>query len=165
MTFELRAIAPSVLDALRRRDDAGHAPRLVRDDDGGSPLRCCLGRSRPGETVALVAYAPLRRWAEQHGANPGPYNEIGPVFIHAEACAGPDPDVAAGVFPDGVRGAHRVLRAYDADGSIVGGRLVSEDGPVAIEQALADVYADPAVTLVHVRAVEYGCFLMETRRE
>jgi hypothetical protein len=30
---------------------------------------------------------------------------------------------------------------------------------------LHDVFADPAVALVHVRAVEFGCFLVEIRRQ
>lgn len=120
MTFpyEMSAIAPDVLRALRERDDAGNAPRMVLDEDGGNPMRCCLGRSKPGETVALVSYAPLARWAEQTGAKPGPYSEVGPVFIHLEDCGGAAPEVAEGAFPEGVRGKHRVLRAYDAEGSI-----------------------------------------------
>ncbi|MGW3510169.1 DUF1203 domain-containing protein, partial [Streptomyces sp. NPDC000994] len=31
----------------------------------GAPLRCCLRRSEPGERIALVSYAPLRRWAAE----------------------------------------------------------------------------------------------------
>ena len=51
----------ALLSQLRERDDAGHPPRLLIDQEGGSPLRCCLRRIRPGERVALVAYAPLGR--------------------------------------------------------------------------------------------------------
>jgi hypothetical protein len=32
------------------------------------------------------------------------------------------------------------------------------------DQGLAEAFADPAVALVHVRAVEYGCFQFEVRR-
>jgi hypothetical protein len=163
-SYEMRAIAPEVLSGLRDCDDAGNVPRIVVDDGGGSPLRCCLGRSKPGEAVGLVSYAPLRRWAAQTGARPGPYNEVGPVFIHLDDCGGAAPEVARGEFPEGVRGKRRVLRAYNAAGSILGGRLVEEDGDPAIEDALEEVYLDPAVAVVHVRAVEFGCFLMETRR-
>ena len=164
--YEMSAIAPAVLQALRELDDAGHAPRIVRDEDGGNPLRCCLGRSKAGETVALVSYAPLRRWAAETGAQPGPYNEVGPVFIHLDDCGGAAPEVAEGVFPEGVRGKHRVLRAYNAEGSILGGRLVAEDDEAAtpIEDELEELYRDPEVAVVHVRAVEFGCFLMATRR-
>lgn len=162
--YELRAIAPAVLQGLRERDDAGNHPRVVVDEGGGSPMRCCLGRAKPGETVGLVSYAPLLRWAADVGAHPGPYNEIGPVFIHLDDCGGPAPEAAEGTVPEGVCGERRVLRAYDAAGSILGGRFFEGAGSADIEAELEDFYRDPAVAAVHVRAVEFGCFLMETRR-
>src|SRR5580704_10082337 len=143
--YEIRAIEPAVAAALRERDDAGHQPRIVTDDDGGSPLRCCLRPSCPGEQIALVSYAPLRRWADETGAQPGPYDEVGPVFIHPQPCDGP---ADAGI-PTELMGATRVFRGYDADGSIVGGRLVpSSEQP---ERVLEEIFDDPAVALVHVR--------------
>lgn len=159
--YEIRPIPGDVLAELRTWDDAGHRPgRPVADEEGGSPLRCCLGRSKPGELVALVSYAPLRRWAAETGARPGPYDEVGPVFIHPEECGGPGDDG----YPEGVRGDRRVLRAYDAAGAILGGRYVEAGGPRTVEEHLAELYRDPAVAAVHVRAVEFGCFLLETRR-
>ncbi|CAM5468516.1 hypothetical protein SANTM175S_10444 [Streptomyces antimycoticus] len=56
-----------------------------------------------------------------------------------------------------------MLRAYSAEGNILGGRLLN-DGEPTIEEGLAELYADPQVAAVHVRAVEFGCFLAETRR-
>jgi hypothetical protein len=165
-SYEVLAIGPEVLQSLRVRDDAGNSPRVVVDEDGGTPLRCCLGRSKAGETVALVSYAPLRRWAETTGAQPGPYNEVGPVFIHlhAEDCGGIGPEVSDGAVPSGVLGTRRVLRAYDADGSILRGRYIEAEHASIVENGLAELYRDPAVAAVHLRAVEFGCFLMETRR-
>jgi len=162
-TWQIRAIDPAVLEELRRRDDAGNPPRLLTDEEGGSPLRCCLRPVRPGERMALVAYAPLRRWARETGADPGPYEELGPVFIHPEPCAGPE---SAG-YPAAVHGSRRVLRAYSADGRILGGRLTEPEevaDPESATGVLAEVYADPDVALVHVRAVEFGCFTFEIRR-
>jgi hypothetical protein len=162
-TYEIRAIDPEVLGQLRERDDAGHPPRLLVDEEGGSPLRCCLRRVRPGEKVALVSYAPLRRWAARTGAEPGPYDEVGPVFIHPEPCPGPED----GGFPNELGDSRRVLRAYAADGRILGGRLVEPDPSGAAspaQAALDELFADPAVALVHVRAVEFGCFTFEARR-
>jgi hypothetical protein len=125
------------------------------DEEGGAPLRCCLRRSEPGERIALVSYAPLRRWAAATGADPGAYDEQGPVFIHADDCPGPDPH--GHPFP----GAHRTVRRYSAEGHILGGRLVEN---VENADAFDEAFADPQVALVHVRAVEYGCFLYEVRR-
>ncbi len=162
-TFEVRAIEPDVLARLRVKDDAGHALRITTDHAGGSPLRCCLRKSRPGELIALVSYAPLRRWAQSAGADPGPYDEVGPVFIHPSACAGP----RAGGYPGDFLGQRRVLRAYSAQGHILGGRLAeaSELGDQEAAAALiGEIFADQRVAVVHVRALEYGCFTFEVRR-
>lgn len=160
--YEVLAVAPDVVRQLLRWDDAGRAPRMVLDEGGGSPLRCCLDRSAPGERIALVSYAPLRRWAARTGASPGPYDEVGPVFLHAEGCAG-RPAGAVG-FPEGLRGEHRALRAYDAAGGILRGRYLRDGQGPPVENALEEMYRDAAVAVVHVRAVEHGCFLAETRR-
>lgn len=152
-TYEVRAIEPEVLAQLRERDDAARAPRESVDDEGGAPLRCCLRPSEPGERLALVAYAPVRRWAAQEGIDPGPYDELGPIFIHAQPCAGP-------TAPD-LNQRHRVLRAYTPRGTIHGGLLIEGD---EVSVGLEKLLADSAVAVVHVRAVEFGCFLYEVRR-
>ncbi|MEV5983668.1 DUF1203 domain-containing protein [Streptomyces sp. NPDC052051] len=154
-TYTPRPIEPTVLKELRATDDAGRPTVPFTDDEGGSPLRCCLRRSTPGERIALVSYAPLRRWAAETGADPGAYEEVGPVFVHADACAGPE--LTGYPFAD----AHRTVRRYSRDGRILGGRLVG----TGHEAAVTEAFADPDVALVHVRAVEYGCFLYEVRRD
>jgi hypothetical protein len=52
------------------------------------------------------------------------------------------------------------VRRYSADGHILGGQLVD----AVDDEALRNAFDDPSVALVHVRAVEYGCFLYEVRR-
>ncbi|KUL32055.1 DUF1203 domain-containing protein [Streptomyces regalis] len=155
-TYRARPIDPATLKELRSADDAGRRTVPVTDEEGGSPLRCCLRRSAPGERIALVSYAPLRRWAAENGVDPGAYDEQGPVFIHAEECAGPQLQSLPFV------NAHRVLRRYSAEGHILGGQLV--EGADGSARALHNAFDDPAVAFVHVRAVEYGCFLYEVRR-
>ncbi|GHH92609.1 DUF1203 domain-containing protein [Streptomyces capillispiralis] len=151
-----RPVPPTVLKELLDTDDAGRPAVPRTDDEGGAPLRCCLRRSEPGERIALVSYAPLRRWAAETGADPGAYDEQGPVFVHAGECAGPRDDRLP------FTNTHRVLRRYSADGRILGGRRVGT--AEGFRPALDEAFADPAVALVHVRAVEYGCFLYEVRR-
>jgi hypothetical protein len=161
--FAVRPIDAGVVRQLLERDDAGNPPQLRTDNEGASPLRCCLRPVRPGERVSLVSYAPLRRWARDTGVKPGPYDEVGPVFIHAEPCAGP----AAPGYPESLAGGNRVLRAYSAAGTILGGRLL-QAGPAhdaaAAEAVLAEMFADPQVALVHARALEFGCFTFEVHR-
>jgi len=161
--FEVRAIDPEVLARLRVTDDAGHAPRLVTEVEGGSPLRCCLRVSKPRERIALVSYAPLRQWASEAGADPGPYDEVGPVFIHPEPCDGP----AGSEYPEDFTGWSRMFRAYRADGGILLGRLASADevgDRAAAHRLLHKIFANPEVAVVHARAVEFGCFTFEIRR-
>jgi hypothetical protein len=152
-TYLARPLGRLVLKELHSADDAGRPMVPVTDDEGGAPLRCCLRRSRPGERISLVSYAPLRRWAAQTGADPGAYDEQGPVFVHAGPCPGPA-DTAL-PFTD----THRTVRRYSARGRILGGRLVAR--PDDFEDAFAEAFADPEVAVVHLRAVEYGCFLYE----
>ncbi|MBB5789238.1 DUF1203 domain-containing protein [Jiangella mangrovi] len=162
-SYEYRPIPAGVADGLRARDDAGQTRGPYVDDEGGAPLRCCLTRSAIGERIVLVSYAPLRRWAEEHGADPHAYDEVGPVFLHADGCDGPRHDG----FPAEFVSSRRVFRGYDKRGHIVGGRLVSPASGHAEEvasAALDDLFADPAVEVVHVRAVEFGCFFSEVRR-
>jgi hypothetical protein len=132
-------------------------------DSVGSPLRCCLRPVEAGERIALVSYAPLRRWAVESGASPGAYDEAGPVFIHADPCPGPkDHDGYPFARPGGLRG----IRRYNAQGHIVGGRLfeIGDDIGAGFDQVLDEAFDDPRAVLVHVRAVEYGCFHYEVRR-
>ncbi|MFD9126932.1 DUF1203 domain-containing protein [Kitasatospora sp. NPDC059571] len=162
--YRPRPIAPTALEQLRVRDDAGHPMSPYPDGEGGAPLRCCLRSSTAGERIALVSYAPLRRWAAETGAEPGAYDEQGPVFIHARDCGGPDPDAAG--HPWARPGALRALRRYDTHGRIAGGSLVElpEDADAALDRALAEAFADPQTVQVHVRAVEYGCYQFRVDR-
>lgn len=169
--YSPRSIGAEAHRELSERDDAGRQtePFTAREDGVpvsciGSPLRCCLRAIRAGERIALVSYAPLRRWAAATGAVPGAYDEQGPVFIHAEECGGPD--APAPGYPFARAGALRTLRRYNADGQIAGGRLfeIPEDAEAGFDRAFDEAFADPEVALVHVRAVEYGCFQFEVRR-
>ncbi|WP_327315095.1 DUF1203 domain-containing protein [Streptomyces sp. NBC_01235] len=155
VAYAPRAIPPGVLDELRVVDDAGRRTGSFADGEGGAPLRCCLRRSAVGERIALVSYAPLRRWAAGAGVDPGAYDEQGPVFVHAGVCAG----FAGDGYP--FAQAHRTVRRYSAEGRILGGALVGVGG---LDAAFQDAFDDPDVAFVHVRAVEYGCFLYEVRR-
>ncbi|MEV1019226.1 DUF1203 domain-containing protein [Streptomyces sp. NPDC050264] len=166
--YTARPIGATVLNELRSLDDANRPclPYTATDDDAGSPLRCCLRPVREGERIALVSYAPLRRWAAATGAHPGAYDEQGPVFVHAAAedCPGHVPD--PGRYPFDRPGALRTLRRYDARGHIAGGRLleIPAAATAGFDAALDEAFADPDVVLVHVRAVEYGCLHFEVRR-
>ena len=106
--FRIQAIAPHDLDRIRAagHDDFGNPLLPFGDEEGGSPLRCCLRPAEAGERLVLIAYRPFRR--------PGPYAEVGPVFVHADRCAGyTEPER----YPTGYRSWNTmVFRPYHFDG-------------------------------------------------
>jgi hypothetical protein len=122
----------------------------VQADSGGSPARCCLRETRPGERVVLIAYTPP--------GTAGAYAERGPVFVHADPCEGyPTPRR----YPPGLRHRMQVVRAYDRQGRIADGVLAA-DGLQA-EAVIAEMLARPDVELVHLRNVGYGCYNFAVR--
>ncbi|MET8367313.1 MULTISPECIES: DUF1203 domain-containing protein [unclassified Micromonospora] len=150
-TFRVQAVPAAALDLVRRtgRDAAGH---LVegRLAGGGEPLRCCLRDAEAGEALLLFGYAPPIAAVA--------YREIGPIFAHAAACSGPD---HGGGHPSAWRRRPQVLRAYDRQGRICGGRLHDGTDPEAV---IAELFADPQVHQLHSRNVVYGCFMFVVER-
>ncbi len=119
------------------------------DDQGGSPLRCCLRDSRPGERIVLASVSP-----------PGPqgaYAESGPVFLHAEPCDGAVPG-----YPEEFRRRTQVFRAYSADGRIVARHVVRPDDDQ--EAAAEELLSDQDVAFLHSRNVVYGCYMFAIHR-
>jgi hypothetical protein len=154
----LTAITVNALPADRLRrlraagvDDHGNPIPVRIDDDGGSPLRCCLRDARPGERIALLAWSPF----DQRG----PYAEVGPIFVHADECAGYDD---TGDWPRGFRERRQILRAYGTDGTIKDARIAEPDG--AQEAVARDLLADPDVAFVHSRNVLFGCYMFRIDR-
>lgn len=146
-------IPAAILDQVRAagQDEAGNRLAIQVDASGGSPLRCCLRESAPGERIALMAYTPP--------GTSGPYAERGPVFIHAEPCSG---YLTPGRYPPGLRHRQQVVRAYGADGRIAAGVLVN-DGDHALA-VIRGLLGQPDVALVHLRNVGYGCYNFAVRR-
>lgn len=154
-------ILPVPAETLRRlraqgHDDYGHPWVPQVRDEGGRPLRCCLRDSVPEESIALIAYAPVRADFAQ---TTGPYAEVGPIFVHAEECDGYTGD---GSYPRQWSGRRQVLRAYHFDGSIAGGAFL-EPGDDR-DAAARELLADPDVAFIHSRNVVFGCYMLEIQR-
>ena len=146
-------IPPATLDQIRTRrsDETGREVTVRADEAGGSPLRCCLRESAPGEQLLLFAYTPP--------GGRGAYAERGPVFIHAEPCGGyRTPDQ----FPPELSHRQQVVRGYGRDGQIADGILAS-DGEHAMS-IIRDLLARPDVALAQLRNVGYGCYNFAVRR-
>ena len=144
--FMISALPLDVLDAVRAGGrDASGSPVEQVEATGGEPLRCCLRDARDGESLLLFGYRPPTA--------DGPYREVGPVFAHADPCAGYDRDG----YPRDWLGRPQVLRAYDSRGWIHPATRVHDGSDP--EAAIAAVLGEPGVVEVHSRNVAYGCFM------
>jgi hypothetical protein len=153
LTFTISAIPPADLERIRARgrDDLGNPVEVtINTDEGGSPLRCCLREATAGEAITLIAYRPADRG--------GPYAEVGPVFIHADACPGYQHETS---YPEGFRHRQQLFRAYDQAGQQVHNQIVE---PGDQEAAIAELLDRPDVDFVHSRNVLPGCYMFSIRR-
>lgn len=146
-------IRPGDLEKIREAgmDEAGNRLAAQVDTEGGSPLRCCLRETRPGERVLLIAYTPP--------GSSGPYAERGPVFVHPEPCGGyPTPHL----YPPGLSHRQQVVRGYDHHGRIADG-ILADNGDHALA-VIRQMLARQNIALVHLRNVGYGCYNCTVRR-
>ncbi len=153
--FRISAIPPQTLDRIRAagHDDFGNPLQGFVDVEGGSPLRCCLRPATAGERLMLIAYQPFSR--------PGPYAEVGPVFVHAEQCAGYGEPSR---YPEGYRSwKTMVFRPYHFDGRMAYPALAMVDGPQA-ELVIDTIFADPTIEMIHTRNVHAGCYMFAIHR-
>ena len=151
--FLFEPIPAATLQQIRAAgvDEAGNRLTVQVVTTGGSPLRCCLRESVPGDRLLLIAYTPP--------GTRGAYAERGPVFVHAEPCGGyPTPDR----YPPALSRRQQVVRAYDRDGRIIEGFLV-DDGEHATA-VIREQLARPGVALVQLRNVGHGCYNFTVRR-
>lgn len=150
----LLPIGPDELEAVRRDGvDAWDRPaEPFTDDEGGSQLRCCLAPAAPGDRLLLIGHAPL-------GVG-RPWQEVGPVFVHADPC----PQPADGSVPAWLDDEPRVLRAYDAAGAMRHDRNRVVAAGEGVEAALREVLGHEEVAEVHVRNLLAQCFIARALR-
>ena len=128
-------------------DHGGNPIEPFVDDDGGWPLRCCLGASVPGDRIAIVAWAPMP-WN-------GPYAEVGPIVVHTDGCAGV---VDATRLPTELDGRRMVLRPYGHDRMIAYHRVRRVAAGDSLTAHVHELLAHEAVDFVHGRNVTGGCY-------
>jgi Protein of unknown function (DUF1203) len=160
IAFRVQAIPSSTLAEIRLagHDRFGNPLRPIVDADGGSPLRCCLRRSTPGQELYLIAHRPFTR--------PGPYAEAGPVFVHASACPGyPENDAYPADYRDWPP---MVFRPYRHDAELnydaIAYDAIQIGGGDTAEILIRAIFADPTITFIHTRNVYAGCFMFSITR-
>lgn len=134
-------------------DCLGNPIDVFTDHDGGWPLRCCLDRSRPGDTIAIIAWSPFA-WH-------GPYRETGPIVVHAADCAGAP---SAEVLPEMIERGPMTLRPYGRDQMIAYAAVRHVPAGEALRPHVEELLCDEDIDFVHGRNVTGGCWAFEARR-
>jgi hypothetical protein len=149
--FAVSPLAPEIADVARTNahDAHGNALRVETEGTENAPCRVCLTRASEGDAMILFSHSPFEKQ--------NPYKEVGPVFIHAEACA---PYADRGALPPRIR-QPVVLRAYNADQEIHRAAVVVAGDA---DEQLQSLLADPAVAYVQARSITNGCYLYRIDR-
>ena len=151
-TFRVVPIPGDVAAEVRRTLKApgyGH-PAHVEVAAGYGPCRACLRTFREGAEERV-----LFTWDAFAGVDG--YPSPGPVFIHRHACETWSGDG----FPPELRPLPLMLEGYGAGRWLVAREPV-RDGRV--EDAADRLFAHPAVSYVHVRNAEAGCYVARLER-
>jgi hypothetical protein len=150
-TLRVVAIPQAMAARIRAamRDDYGND--LTAEDGEGAPCRVCLRYGRAGEPVILFSYKPFDA--------PALYQEVGPVFIHADRC--PPYPSDAGV-PEEFANRPLIVRPYSADHRIADSQVFTQPGEVS--SVAARLLENPEAAYLHVRSISRGCFLFRLER-
>lgn len=144
--FNIVALPSEVAERWRLAavDEYGNAlDPIVADKPAAFPCRHCLRDAEPGEAMLLASHSPF--------ALPGPYREVGPVFVHAASC----PRWRGDAIPPQLRRRLLALRGYDRGQRIVDAVVVEG---AAMDEELARILGRDDVDFVHVRFARTGCF-------
>lgn len=135
----VQALQDGAADANGQRPERAASP-------GGAPCRHCLADIAEGEPMLIVAHRPFPA--------PQPYAEVGPMFLHAEACPRGGGDARIPPFLDSPQ---YIVRGYGADHRILygTGKVVATAHIPAEAAALLD---DARVAYVHVRSATNNCY-------
>lgn len=154
MSILVHALPAAELAELHRtgRDAHQNLPE-PRTSDGGDQLRCCLRLSEPGERMLLVAHAPLPVHC--------PWREVGPVWVHADQCPGPD---RGDRLPGWLDETRLVLRAYTRAGAMAYDHNRVHEPGGDVNAAVADILGHDDVAEVHVRNWLAQCFVCRVTR-
>ena len=147
--IRFEAMASETARALQAcaNDANGQTPERRVSDGQGNPCRHCLTDIAQGEAFLVLAYRPFPQ--------PQPYAEVGPIFLHAEACE--RYDSAAGVPAMLLDRERLLMRGYGDDDRIVygSGRIIPTAGLV---EAAAKLFERTEIAYIHLRSATNNCY-------
>ena len=134
-------------------DANGQSPERHISDGPGHPCRHCLTEIPEGAPFVILAYRPF--------PEPQPYAEVGPIFLHADAC---DRHVEEAEVPPMFLDTERLLiRGYGNDDRIIygTGHVVATAN---LSEAAANLLERPQVAYIHVRSASNNCYQCRIER-
>ena len=148
MPIRFVALETEVVRRLREGapDANGQVPEQRIAASGGLPCRHCLKHIGAGEPYLTLAHRPFPVLQ--------PYAEVGPIFLHAEACPRGGGDAAV---PSFLESPSYIVRGYGGDDRIVygTGRVTLTE---AIPEAAVKLLGDAKIAYVHVRSASNNCY-------
>lgn len=153
--FRIIPIPQSIADQVRERRSDNHGNLEIQptraEEPGALPCRVCLEEASVGEEMFLFSYSPFER--------PTPYRNIGPIFVHVNACK---PYDRPATVPDLMRRRLLVLRGYSAHHRMIECDVV--EGAV-LESLIERFFGNPDVDYIHAHNARAGCFVCRIERE
>jgi Protein of unknown function (DUF1203) len=142
--FSVSSLPTDVAARIRATlvDDFGN--HLVVRPYDPAPCRHCLRITKAGEELIVFAYQPF--------TSGGPYAEVGPIFVHAQAC---EAYSARDKFPTDFSDRVLTMRGYNAEGTIETAALSEAGNP---EATIERLLSNERVSFIHVRNPAWGCY-------
>ncbi len=155
--FKVLPIKTEVARTIRETmiDQEGHQlSDSIANENGYGPCRSCLKQFVAGERRIVFSYSPN---AVDH-----PYNETGPIYIHADEC---EPYRKQNVFPTEIENGRikfpLVFRVYNEKGVMIDAVLQSD---MSASRTIESIFENGKVAFAHVRNAQVGCFVAHVDR-
>lgn len=126
------------------------ARRMIVDAKPGFPCRIGLADAEIGETVILLPF--------MHHDVDSPYRASGPIFVRENA---KEAQLAPGEIPEVVRSRTMSVRAYDNDGLMIDGAVITG---AEIKGQIEKLFADPRIEYLHLHNAGAGCYSCKVER-
>jgi hypothetical protein len=127
----------------------GAVRRIADARNPGYPCRVSLDDSNPGDELILLNY--------EHHAVASPYRMRFAIYVRS----GDETFDAIDTIPEQLRSRMLAVRAFDADGMMIGHALV--DGR-ELEGAIERLFADARAAYLHIHFAAPGCYAAQVER-
>ncbi len=154
MSFRITGLPAETFQPLFSLSDeelaARGAVRRVADDrQPGYPCRVSLTDAKAGDHLILVNY--------EHHAVASPYRMRFAIYVREDE----ETYDAVDEVPDQLRMRTLAVRAFDADGMMVGRELIEGRD---LEAAIKRLFADPRAAYIHAHYAAAGCYAARIER-